>query len=172
MKCLTASECSEWLRSQKMIEAPYGKSSPAGCFYERFVPPANVRLFAQNIFYWFGNFDAALLQMTDWDTRQPDEIADEMALITAIRRSHGESRWLIKAPGHLFEFKERDELVGMFYLIIMFQWSCYIYLPSRKTTILNWEGALGDLWSFDSEHFAGFAAIKTKFQLKEKTDQK
>ncbi|MGA2870518.1 MAG: hypothetical protein ABSF34_15330, partial [Verrucomicrobiota bacterium] len=112
MKCLTKAECSEWLRSQKMIEAPYGQPLPADCFYERFVTPKDVRFFSQSIFYWFDEFDSVLLQMTDWnDTRIPENIADDIVLMEAIRCGHGETRSLDDAPGHLFKFDERDEVV-------------------------------------------------------------
>jgi hypothetical protein len=165
MKCLTNAECSDWLRNQRMVEEPYGEPLPVGSHYKQFAPPTSARhlaAFSRHLFDWLGNYDTALLHITDWGLYKPDE----MAVIQAIRRSHGEHRMLIDAPGHLFEAKERDELIGMFYLTVMFGWSAYLYFPAAKATIFNWEGDLIDLWSADAEHFSKFSSIIDTFQLR------
>jgi hypothetical protein len=154
-----------------MTEEPYGESLPEGSYYKQFAPPAEARrtmAFVRHLLRWVGDFDSALFQINDWALYQPDE----MSLIQAIRCSHGENGRLIDLPGHLFEAKERDDLIGMFYLTIMFGWSGYLYIPSTKTIILNWEGDLIDLWSFDAEHFSKFAQIITTFQLSETANKK
>jgi hypothetical protein len=166
MKCLTKPECSAWLETHAIIEAPYENPRPVNADIIQFAPPkSSPRLiaFSRQLFDWIGNLEAGLLQINDWPFYQPDE----MVVINAIRRSHGELRPLIEAPGHLFEPKEKDELIALFYLTIMFGWSAYLYLLPNKATVLNWEGDLIDLWSFDKQHFAAFKEIQATFQLKE-----
>jgi|GEM_PF-1474888 len=172
MKCLTETECSEWLKHHAIIEAPYNcNSAPIKADYARFVSPkTTTRLiaFTRHFFDWVGDFEFGLLQMTDWSLHEPDE----MAIVNSIRRSHGETRWLIKAPGHLFDQKGRDELISMFYLSIMFGWTTYLYFLPNKVTVLNWEGDIIDLWAFDSKHFAEFSQIKETFQLQDPAKKK
>jgi len=165
MKCLTGIECSDWLKSHSIIEAPYNYNlAYVKSNYTRFDPPktsSHLIAFTRHFFDWVGDFESALLQMTDWPLYKPDE----MAIISAVRRSHEETRRLIEAPGHLFEKKEEAKLIAMFYLSIMFDWTSYLYFLPNRVTILNWEGSIIDLWSFDSKHFSEFDKIKETFQL-------
>jgi hypothetical protein len=50
-----------------------------------------------------------------------------MALVLGLRRAHGESRRLIDAPGHLFDSKEKDELVGWVNSMMTFGWDGYLF---------------------------------------------
>ncbi len=146
MQCFTPSECSEWLQQRGIIEFPYGTKREAMTL--QFEPPRNPRkltAFTRELFGAFGEFSGALLQFTDWPLYQPDE----MALIVSLRRSHGEQRWLIDAPGHLFAPTEMAEAIGHYYLASIFDWSVYLYMASGAGTVYFWEGDLIDVFGFD-----------------------
>src|SRR3954462_3079894 len=99
MQCFTPSECSEWLRQRGITEMPYATSRQTMTL--QFEPPRSPRklvAFTRQLFDAFGEFPGALMQFTDWNTHNPDE----MAMIGSLRRSHGEPRWLIDAPGHVW----------------------------------------------------------------------
>lgn len=80
---------------------------------------------------------------TDWSLYRPDE----MALVTSLRRGHGEHRRLIDAPVHLFGPTEEAETIGHCYMAMTFDWSTYVYLASDAATVHFWEGDLVDVWS-------------------------
>ena len=146
MQCFTPSECSDWLRQRSIIEFPYGTNRQAMTL--QFEPPRSARkltAFTRQLFDAFGEFSGALLQFTDWHTHNPDE----MALIGSLRRSHGEQRWLIDAPGHLFAPTEAAEAIGQCYLASTFDWNVYLYLASGAATLYFWEGDLIDYFGFD-----------------------
>jgi hypothetical protein len=149
MLCFTPSECSEWLRQRSIIEFPYGTARQTMTL--QFEPPRNPReltAFTRQLFDTFGEFPGTLLQFTDWDTSNPDE----EAIIGSLRRSHGEQRQLIDAPGHLFSATEAAEAIGHCYLAAAFDWSVYLYLASGAGTVYFWEGDLIDLFGFDKGH--------------------
>lgn len=117
----------------------------------QFEPPRSPRkltAFTRQLFDTFGEFPGALLQFTDWETSNPDE----MAMISSLRRSHGEQRWLIDAPGHLFSPTEAAEAIGHCYLAATIDWSFYLYLASGADTVYFWEGDLIDLFGFGKSH--------------------
>jgi hypothetical protein len=148
MKCLTLSECSEWLRERKIIESPYSHDQPEGahCFqFEPPVKPSRLTAFSRVLLGAFGEFPGALVVFTDWSLYHPDE----MALVRSLRQGHGEHRWLLDAPGHLFAPSEEAEAIGHCYLSVMFGWSAYLYFASGAATIHFWEGDLVDFWSPD-----------------------
>ena len=112
MKCLTNSECLEWLEAHA-IDAATAEGWPemVGDYEVMFAAPTDARiqgLLARGLMTWIGDFDTALFWLTDW----PFYNSDEMAIISGLRRAHGEQRHLIDAPGHLFDVRERDELTG------------------------------------------------------------
>ncbi len=148
MTTLESSNCSGWLREKGIIEAPYrGHEDSPRCYDQLRLPSEPLRISAavRNLIGTCRVFETALLQFTDWPLYQPDE----MAIVTALRSAHGESRPLIETPGHLFPFSERDLLIGMFSLAICYQWTAYLYL--EDATLLCWEGELLDIWSGDPQ---------------------
>jgi hypothetical protein len=149
MQCFTPSECSEWLRQRGITELPYATNRQTMTL--QFEPPRSPRklvAFTRQLFDAFGEFPGALLQFTDWNTHHPDE----MAMIGSLRRSHGEQRRLIDAPGHLFASAEAAEAISHCYVAAMFDWSAYLYLASGAGTVYFWEGDLIDLFGFDKSH--------------------
>ena len=103
-----------------------------------------------------------LLVHYDWALYRPDE----MALVSAVRRSHGELRWLIDAPGHLFSASEKDDLIGQACLQLWFEWSAYVYLPHDGLTMNLWEGELIDIWTTRSETFEAIGNVVDRLELK------
>jgi hypothetical protein len=144
MRCFTETECSQWLQ-QRGIAKPAMYTQAL-----QFAPPTEpgrLTAFMRNLFLAFGEFPGGLLVFEDWALYRPDE----MALMTALRRGHGDERPLIEAPGHLFEPIESPEAIGYSYLSVIFAWSAYLYLASGGATICFWEGDLIDFWSPEAD---------------------
>ena len=170
MQCLTPDECSKWLQERNIIEFPYANSRQG--MKLQFEPPRNPRkltAFVRQLIgepgeYLgaFGEFSGALLQFIDWPTYN----FDEMALISSLRRSHGEERWLIVAPGHLFTSTEAAEAIGHCYLAAIFDWNAYLYLPSGAAALYFWEGDLIDFSSCDQKIFQDVCEIVERFELR------
>ena len=167
MKCLTPTECSEWLRENRIIESPYSRSreEPKGAHYLQFEPPvkpSHLTAFTRQLVGVSGEFPGALVVFTDWSLYRPDE----MALVDSLRRGHGEHRWLIDVPGHLFAPTEGAEAIGHCYLAVMFGWSAYLYLASGAATVFFWEGDLVDVWSPDERLIQAILGIVESYELR------
>jgi hypothetical protein len=157
------------LRERGIIESPYSRKEANGAFCLQFEPPekpGHLTAFTRSLFDGFGEFPGALLVFTDWDHYRPDE----MTLIQSLRRGCGERRWLIDAPGHLFEVTEQTDAVGYCYLAVMFGWSAYLYLASGAVTIFFWEGDLIDVWSSDEALPGTIREIVRCFELRVTND--
>ncbi len=164
MKFLTPKECSEWLRSKEIIEAPDQSTELTDQHWLRFETPKTPRgisAFTRNLFFEFEPFAGALLVYYDWPVYQPDE----MTLMDAVRRGHGELRRLIDAPGHLFESGDEAQSIGQSYLGIFFEWSAYLYLASGKATIQFWEGELVEVWCDDRKLKNSVVHLAQRFEL-------
>jgi len=132
MKCITNRECLEWLEEHAIdASTPEGWPEVVGDYEVFFAAPRDARaqgLLARDLVAWLGGFETGLFWLTDWPFYKPDE----MAIISGLRRAHGEHRGLIDAPGHIFEASERDELIGWVSLMINFGWDGYLFaLPFR-----------------------------------------
>ncbi|MDB6076555.1 MAG: hypothetical protein JWO82_302, partial [Akkermansiaceae bacterium] len=101
MRCLTQQEISEWLARQGMPEDPYGHPRHGvPLYYLQFATPADEaarKAFVREYFLKTGPA-GVLIHATDWSGYRPQD----MATLVAVRARHGELRWLIDAPGHLF----------------------------------------------------------------------
>ena len=165
MRCLTALEQKEWLATNDQVESPYSKSAISkGKFYRQFCAPprlAQVEAFASH-FLDIWKSGEALLVVTDWPLYRPYE----MKLIDLIRMAHGEKRSLIDAPGHLFSLNEKNDLISFFGLSVAYYWSAYLYPPSAKVTLFNWEGEIFDYWTDDSENYETLLSLQKSFRLK------
>jgi len=127
MKCLTQTECLEWLESRNIDGATAeGWPEVVGDYEVFFDAPRDCRiqgLLARDLVAWVGEFETALFWLSDWPFYKPDE----MAIISGLRSAHGEGRRLIDAPGHVFAFGERDELTGWVSLMMNFGWDGYLF---------------------------------------------
>jgi len=131
----------------------------------QFEPPRkgrNLTAFTRQLVDEVGEFSGALLQFTDWNTDNPDE----MAMIGSLRRSNGEERCLIDAPGHLFASKEAAEAIGHCYLAIFFDWSAYLYLTSGAATFFFWEGDLIDFWCSEKNTAKKVCELVERYELR------
>ncbi len=165
MKCLTPSECSEWLTRNGLIEKPYNheKGNASYCLqFEPPVKPSQRTAFTRRLFESFGAFQGALIVFTDWSLYEPDE----MELMDSIRRGNGEKRRLIDAPGHLAEGQEESLSIGLCYLALMFNWTAYLYLPSLPATVLFWEGDLIDVWASNEQVKDSVQKVVQRFELR------
>jgi hypothetical protein len=128
MKCLTNKECLEWLESHR-IDAVSAESWPVvvGDYEVYFAAPNKARdqgQIACDLVTWLGEFETGLLWLSDWPFYRPHE----MAITLGLRHAHGEHRQIIEAPGHVFEFKERAELVGWVSLMMGFGWDGHLFI--------------------------------------------
>jgi len=73
-------------------------------------------------------FDGGLVWVLDW----PFYEKDEMAVVTRVRASVGDSRWLVHAPAHVFDPDERPDCIGLFNLCSQFRWDALLYVPASK----------------------------------------
>ncbi len=149
MKCLTENQCSEWLQRHKILEKPWHRSIKDNCYYFPLTSFKNARAFqalAQEMVELLGEYETVLFHIGNCSPWR----AGQFELIEAVRRSHGETRELLEAPGHLYELKNKDELIGMFWLTMAYGWSSYLYPLPCTNIIFNFEGVFIDIWNFDS----------------------
>ncbi len=149
MRCLTATECGEWLQNFNITQRPYHNCVDTDDFFPlaAHAEAWAAQELARQLIDLLGEYETALLYIDDWSPYKPEQ----MALVDAVRRSHGELRWLIDAPGHLYELKEKDELIGMLWMTVAFGWSSYVYSSTRSNIIYNWEGDFIDIWNMDND---------------------
>jgi hypothetical protein len=127
MLSITDMECVDWLKSHE-IDALDDSDFPemVGAYEVFFASPIEARAqlrLARDLINWISPFDTALFWCTDWPFYQPEE----MAITKALRRGHNELRSLMEAPGHLFNWEEREELIGWVALMINFGWDSYVF---------------------------------------------
>src|ERR1051325_9841545 len=127
MRCLTNKECLEWLETRDIDRvSAQGWPEVVGDYEVFFAAPKEARahaLLARDLVTWVDEFETALFWLSDWPFYKPDE----MAIVSGLRHAHGEQRHLIDAPGHVFEFKERNELVGWVSLMMSFGWDGHLF---------------------------------------------
>lgn len=165
VKCLAPNECSEWLRSRKIIEAPYRSNETAKAFRFQCQPPTKpgqITALTRTLFDSFGQCYDVLLVFDDWSLYQPDE----MAVVQSLRRAHGEEHPLTEKPGHLFSANERAEAVGHCYLALIFGWSAYLYLSTGVASLYFWEGDLIDFYTSDNSLTERLREILNRFALR------
>src|SRR6185312_1757777 len=157
MRCLNNDEQKSWLSRHSIPESTY-EGGGTQEFYIQFHTPEKFRqlqFFLNGYFYHFLGDSSALVAITDWWSYQPFE----MNLVEKLRLIHGEKRPLIEASGHLFEAKEKDDIIALFSLATAFGWKSYLYLPNQKTTLYNWEGDMMDFWTESDECHKAMAEL-------------
>jgi len=147
MKALTPEECPSWLKSAGISHDPFrGFGEASNHFMTGGLTDTRRSIaFARNLLvYGLQPNTECLLEITDWSLYTEDE----MAVVQSLRASFGETRWLIKSPGHVFAPSDLNLCVGLFALTIAYGWNSYIYIPTPRLTIFNWEG---DMFEFLSD---------------------
>ncbi|TAL30015.1 MAG: hypothetical protein EPN97_13005 [Alphaproteobacteria bacterium] len=179
MKCLTKSECSDWLHQHSIVEEPYGSGKKISGSYLQFTAPDSAQASMHLMRCLIGNhsrhegdlecfdgilgkFEGALLLLNDWQTYPPDMYS----IVMSLRHSHEEQRSLVDAPGHLFDANEDADLIGQCNLILMYNWTAYLYLASAKATFLFWEGELIDFWTHDMEIYQKVKSLIQELKLR------
>jgi hypothetical protein len=153
LQTLTNEQCAEWLSAKGLIADPYHRADVRGISYVQLpipAPASNALAMLRNLVLLAGHFEEVLLHVTDTDWSSYS--ADEMAVVTQLRKSHGDERTLIETPGHLFTSSERDLLIGMMGLVTAYGWTAYISFD-HELTVLLWEGEQMDLWDTDATRF-------------------
>ena len=137
MRVLTPEECRAWLLSECGIEVhnPYGYARPEDGKSILSCPRESGRkiALARELVCWMGPFSSALLWITDW----PFAGTDEMAIVAALRGSHGHRTPLIEAPGHVFESSEHEEFAGWIALTLWFEWDAHVFQSPFSGTVLH-----------------------------------
>lgn len=128
MKCLTDDEILTWLKNQSVTGKPYGRAdSPT--HYVQFRCPASlvqISLFIRAAIDVISPADELLVHITDWAHYQPHELL----AINSLRRSIGDGRELIDAPGVLVDRANLDFAVSIFGLAAAYRWDGYLYFPN------------------------------------------
>jgi len=137
MRVLTPGECRTWLLSECSIEVQdpfhYRKPEDSTAILSCPRESGRKRSLSRELIYRMGPFSSVLLWMTDWPFAQEDE----MAIVTALRRSHGYRTPLIEAPGHIFESSEREEFAGWMTLMLWFEWDAHVFPSPFSGTVLH-----------------------------------
>jgi hypothetical protein len=153
MRCLTPAEVSSWLAAHELPADPYNQPDTSPTHYlQRAIPHDLPRVsdFTRSTLAEITGDGPVLILMTDWDHYQPEE----MEAIATIRERHGETRWLIDAPGNLLEPGETETTTELFSLATFYQWTCYLHAPATGAIFLSWEGDLLDFWTEDAAQLA------------------
>ena len=164
MKCLTENEISQWLDQYGIVGDPYAKSHSA-CYLQFYAPQKHQAIdgFIRRCFDLVFCSTDTLLHITDWGLYTPSE----MIPVMGIRSLHSEERLLIEAPGHLFDSAEAEAAISLMALTASFAWSSYLYCPTNRSTLYNWEGDIFDFWTDDPSQIAILKRILEDFDLHE-----
>ena len=145
MRTLTSSECSSWIHASD--------ARTVGQYEILFERPTDGHVQAQLARFlvdWLEPFEATLLWLTDWPFYEPDE----MALVSGLRRAHGDQRALIESPGHVFDRSEAAELAGWLSLTVRFGWDGQVIpRPFRGDAFNTSHHDTIQVWSATVERF-------------------
>ncbi len=128
MRCLTKSESIAIMRELGFapkgsgIEWLDGKASE-GAEWSIVDSAAQQTRMAKSIFKLYPAKGSCLIWLREWGVWPSSEFPQ---LWDEIRERHGEHRWIIDAPGHLFSETEMDLASGMARLVILFGWDALI----------------------------------------------
>lgn len=164
MKCLTENEISQWLDQRGIVGDPYVKSHSA--VYLQFDAPKKhqaIEAFIRRYYDLIVRSTDTLLHITDWGLYTKSE----MIPVMGIRSLHSEARLLIDAPGHLLDSAEAETAISLMALTTSFAWSSYLYCPTNRSTLYNWEGDIFDFWTDDPSQMAILKGILQDFDLQE-----
>ncbi|MFT5467320.1 MAG: hypothetical protein ACI8UO_002424 [Verrucomicrobiales bacterium] len=145
MRCVTDIEVSEWLCERSVPEDPYRGDTTPDHYVQFYTPSAHRRLdaFVRHYYERIIPDSETMVHMTDWGLYLPSE----MIAIVGVRSSIDEKRRLIDAPGHWMTSAENETGISLLSLSASFAWSSYLYCPTQRSTLYNWEGEIFDFWT-------------------------
>jgi hypothetical protein len=138
MRCITAAECEEKVQGLNLkIEGEFLRRINGRPPVSReFKIPDSTRRQALAINEVFRAFreDTSewLLWVLEWDIWPNEEYPE---LWDEIREHHGEHRWLINAPGHLFARQEKGLARAMMRLAMLFGWTAFL-IPNPASFVV------------------------------------
>ena len=166
MHFLTKEECRTWVsgRGFPLEDRSYKVVADAPPFSVRYfdIPQdAGVRVaLVRDLWDRMGRGNSeTLLWVTDWSVWPSSE---HMPLALGFRRSLGEERLLIEAPGCLARLAEDDEALSILVLAILFLWDCWMLSDDGATAVFlshdEW-GVVCRLGTMPEHLLRGLAAL-------------
>ena len=145
MRTFTNSESRRWVKSQGLVYEPFRQGVVIAGQFSIEDAKDGGEAARRAVLAVCRQASQALLVIED----HPLTYDDRRAQLAQLRTSHGESRSLEDAPGHLLRRQDHDTLTTLLRVAIGpgSWWSTYIYLAPIKSTMLVWESSLVDLWS-------------------------
>jgi hypothetical protein len=162
MRCITSAECEQKIRSLHLgIEGQFLRSirgrAPATVDFK--IPDSTRRqaLVINELFSAFPDDTSEwLLWALEWDIWPNEEYPE---LWNEIREHHGEHRWLINAPGHLFAQSERGLARSMMRLAMLFGWTAFLIpVPAPFMVFIDDD----ELMSIAAEDLSSISALAAK----------
>jgi hypothetical protein len=129
MKCLTYRESENWFASLdvRIDENRFLSLQRRSTDLKTTIPQKSLSLiyFADRIANWFSADTEVMIWPSHWEIYPPGPLD----LFERVRRSEGETRSLVDAPGHIINKllkQETDVAVELIFLIMAFNWTGYI----------------------------------------------
>ena len=135
MNIVTHEEARQWCAEHQLeIDCPHWRD-PRICNGVRFLTEGKQSIVEALIRNTVVNrpFGGALVWILDWPLYSPDE----MAVVMRFRSSVSETRWLIDAPGHVFDADEVHDCTGLFNLCVQYFWDAFLYVPASGLLVFN-----------------------------------
>jgi len=164
MRCITTAECEDKVQGLDLkIEGEFLRLINGRAPVSReFKIPDSTRRQALAINELFSAFpdDTSewLLWALEWSV-WPNETYPE--LWEEIREHHGEHRWIIHAPGHLFAQHEKGLARGMMRLAMLFGWTAFL-IPSPVSFVVFIDD--DELMSLDAPGASSISDVAAKIR--------
>lgn len=166
MRSITPAECATWAREHGVniaqSDSLFSVEAPTDAFRYAIPGKASVQIaLSEALVATIPEIAQSVLWMTDW----PLYKEHEMALLTRIRASYGESRRLIDAPGHILEEADRNLLAGLIFLMQAFGWDSYYMTPDARSILVTSHHGLMEVFTRDGQFAAACRETGTRFGL-------
>jgi hypothetical protein len=161
MKCITDAECEQkvqglHLRIEGQLLRRIKGRAPATLDLK--IPDSTRRqaLAINEVFRAFPDDTSEwLIWALEWDVWPSEEYRE---LWDEIREHHGEHRWLINAPGHLFAQNEKGLARAMMRLAMLFGWTAYLIPNPAFFVVFIDDDELMSIQAKDMPSISGLAA--------------
>ena len=166
MRILSIAEHAAWLAASDLAARPYVEGGGTFRFYLQFHAPTTFRAtecFTEGILEYAATEGEVLLTVVN--VVMPYDY--EERLFDKIRRASNAPIPTDDSGGHLFTADERRDSIPVFSLTAGWQWEVYLHMPHSRTVLLNWEGAIFDLWTDDESVLSGVFEMLERFGLTE-----